>query len=136
MTRDAVVLSQLGDADAIRLPADLRTRVEVVPVPPSEPVPRDVRGDVLLMSFGNDAIYDLVERGVSWVHFLARESIASMFRGSRAAASSRTRAVLPARPHSRAPSARPKHRQDHTDHEYIGVQRVGRRCERVRADLH
>jgi phosphoglycerate dehydrogenase-like enzyme len=70
VTRDAVVLSQLGDADAIRLPVDLRARVEVVPVPPSEPVPRDVRGDVLLMSFGNDAIYDLVERGVSWVHFV------------------------------------------------------------------
>jgi phosphoglycerate dehydrogenase-like enzyme len=64
------VLSQAGDADAIRLAADLRDRVEVVSVPPSAPVPADLTGDVLLMTFGNRAIYDLVERGVKWVHFI------------------------------------------------------------------
>jgi phosphoglycerate dehydrogenase-like enzyme len=66
----ARVLSQLGDADAIRLPHDLRARVQVVAVPPTEPVPNDVSGDVLLMSFGNDKIYELAERGVKWVHFI------------------------------------------------------------------
>jgi phosphoglycerate dehydrogenase-like enzyme len=64
------ILSQLGDADAIGLPEDLRAHVQVVHVPPSEPVPTDLRGDVLLMSFGNDKIYELVERGVKWVHFI------------------------------------------------------------------
>jgi phosphoglycerate dehydrogenase-like enzyme len=64
------ILSQLGDADALGLPADLRERVEVVSVPPSRPVARELRGDVLLMSFGNDAIYELAERGVQWVHFI------------------------------------------------------------------
>lgn len=66
----ARILSQLGDADALRLPHDLRARVQVVAVPPSEPVPHDAQGDVLLMSFGNDKIYELVERGVKWVHFV------------------------------------------------------------------
>jgi phosphoglycerate dehydrogenase-like enzyme len=64
------VLSQAGDADAIRLAADLRDRVDVVSVPPSAPVPEDLTGDVLLMTFGNRGIYDLVERGVKWVHFI------------------------------------------------------------------
>jgi phosphoglycerate dehydrogenase-like enzyme len=67
MTR---ILSQIGDAEAIGLPHDLRAQVQVVAVPPSEPVPHDARGDVLLMSFGNDKIYELVERGVKWVHFV------------------------------------------------------------------
>ncbi len=64
------VLSQLGDADAVGLPADLRERVEIVHVPPSAPIPSDLRGDVLLMVHGNQAIYDLAERGVKWVHFV------------------------------------------------------------------
>lgn len=64
------ILSQLGDADALGLPADLRERVEVLSVPASQPIARDVSGDVLLMSFGNDAIYELAERGVKWVHFI------------------------------------------------------------------
>jgi phosphoglycerate dehydrogenase-like enzyme len=64
------VLSQAGDADAIRLAADLRDRVDILSVPPSAPVPSDLTGDVLLMTFGNRAIYDLVERGVKWVHFI------------------------------------------------------------------
>lgn len=64
------ILSQLGDADAIRLPQDLRERVRVISVPPAQPVPPDVSGDVLLMSFGNTAIYELIERGVKWVHFI------------------------------------------------------------------
>ena len=64
------ILSQAGDADAIRLPADLREQVEVVFVPPSDPIPRDLSGDVLLMTFGNDALYELAERGVKWVHFI------------------------------------------------------------------
>lgn len=70
MTHETVILNQLGDADSIRLPDDLRARVKVVAVLPSKPTPADLRGDVLLMSFGNDAIYELVERGVSWVHFI------------------------------------------------------------------
>jgi hypothetical protein len=64
------ILSQLGDADAIRLPADLREHVQVVPVPPGEPVPADLFGDVLLMAHGNAAFYELAERGVKWVHFV------------------------------------------------------------------
>jgi phosphoglycerate dehydrogenase-like enzyme len=64
------ILSQYGDADALQLPADLRARVEVVYVPPSEPVPSGLHGDVLLMTFGNQAIYELAERGVKWVHFV------------------------------------------------------------------
>jgi len=65
------ILSQAGDADALQLPADLRARVEVISVPPSRPVPADVRGDVLLMVHnGAPAIYDLAERGVRWVHFV------------------------------------------------------------------
>jgi phosphoglycerate dehydrogenase-like enzyme len=64
------ILSQLGDADAIRLPLDLRARVKVVSVPPRQPIPPDLAGDVLLMSFGNTAIYELAERGVKWVHFV------------------------------------------------------------------
>lgn len=81
----AVILSQLGDAEALRLPADLRERVRVVSVPPSLPTPADAHGDVLLMSFGNDAIYDLVERGVRWVHFVGtgidRFDVARLARG-------------------------------------------------------
>src|ERR1700755_1495869 len=64
------VLSQLGDAEALRLPDDLRAQVDVISVPPTEPTPSDVHGDVLLMSRGNSAIYELVERGVKWVHFI------------------------------------------------------------------
>jgi phosphoglycerate dehydrogenase-like enzyme len=64
------VLSQLGDADGIRLPADLRERVEVIYVPPDAPLPAELSGDILLMTFGNRAIYTLVERGVTWVHFV------------------------------------------------------------------
>ncbi|MEY4579691.1 MAG: hypothetical protein RL701_4394 [Pseudomonadota bacterium] len=64
------ILSQLGDVDALRLPPDLRERVEVVFVPPKAPIPADLVGDVLLMSFGNTAIYELAERGVKWVHFV------------------------------------------------------------------
>ena len=64
------ILSQIGDAQAIRLASDLRERVEVVSVPPAEPIPPELRGDVLLMSFGNTAIYELAERGVKWIHFI------------------------------------------------------------------
>jgi len=64
------ILSQIGDADAIGLPNDLRERVEVISVPPNKPIPPDLRGDILLMSFGNDAVYELAERGVKWVHFI------------------------------------------------------------------
>jgi phosphoglycerate dehydrogenase-like enzyme len=64
------ILSQIGDANALRLPPDLRERVEVISVSPKEPVPADLVGDVLLMSFGNTAIYELAERGVKWVHFI------------------------------------------------------------------
>jgi phosphoglycerate dehydrogenase-like enzyme len=70
MTRRLRILSQFGDADALRLPADLRDRVEVVHVPPSAPIPGDLRGDVLLMVHGNPKIYELAERGVKWVHFV------------------------------------------------------------------
>jgi hypothetical protein len=59
MTQRLRILSQLGDANAIRLATDLLDRVEAVSVPPTEPVPANVVGDVLLMSFGNDAIYEL-----------------------------------------------------------------------------
>ncbi|MET0343153.1 MAG: NAD(P)-dependent oxidoreductase [Polyangiales bacterium] len=64
------ILSQFGDAETIKLPADLRDRVEVVHVPPSAPIPPDLTGDVLLMTFGNQAIYELAERGVKWVQFI------------------------------------------------------------------
>jgi phosphoglycerate dehydrogenase-like enzyme len=64
------ILSQAGDADVIRLAPDLRDKVEVVFVRPSEPTPSDLTGDVVLMTFGNRAVYELVERGVKWVHFI------------------------------------------------------------------
>lgn len=63
------ILSQLGDADDLDLPADLRSQVEVVAVPPSEPIPERLTGDVLLMTFGNDAFYELAERQVKWLHY-------------------------------------------------------------------
>lgn len=66
MTR---VLSQIGDAQKIQLAPDLRARVEVVSVPPNEPIPADLQGEVLLMARGNTAVYELAERGVKWVHF-------------------------------------------------------------------
>ena len=89
------ILSQLGDASALRLAQDLRERVEVISVPPGAPIPADLRGDVLLMSFGNDAVYELAERGVRWVHFvgtgvnafdLARLARGRVFTNSRGAA--------------------------------------------------
>ena len=64
------ILSQFGDADTLKLPPDLRERVEVIHVPPNRDVPPELRGDVLLMTFGNPAIYELAERGVKWVHFI------------------------------------------------------------------
>lgn len=64
------ILSQLGDAEAIQLPADLRERVQVIPVPAKGPIAEDTRGDVLLMLFDGDAAYALIERGVKWVHFI------------------------------------------------------------------
>jgi phosphoglycerate dehydrogenase-like enzyme len=45
-------------------------KFEVIHVPPEAPIPDGVEGDVLLMTFGNGAIYALVERGVKWVHFV------------------------------------------------------------------
>ena len=64
------ILSQLGDAENLRLPPALAQRVEVIHVPPEHPVPAALSGDVLLMTFGNGACYTLAERGVKWVHFV------------------------------------------------------------------
>ncbi|MET0389113.1 MAG: NAD(P)-dependent oxidoreductase [Polyangiales bacterium] len=64
------ILSQIGDATALKLPPDLSEQVEVVSVPPNTPVPEGLHGDVLLMAHGNTAIYALAERGVRWVHFI------------------------------------------------------------------
>ncbi|HEX6244868.1 MAG TPA: NAD(P)-dependent oxidoreductase [Polyangiales bacterium] len=64
------ILSQLGDADSLRLPPALADRVEVIHVPPEQPVPPALRGDVLVMTFGNQACYALAECGVKWVHFI------------------------------------------------------------------
>ena len=64
------ILSQLGDATDLVLPPAIAQRVEVIHVPPTQPIAPDLRGDVLLMTFGNDAVYTLVERGVKWVHFV------------------------------------------------------------------
>lgn len=64
------ILSQIGDADAIPLADDLRERVRVISVPPRQPLADDLRGEILLMSFGNTAVYELAERGVKWVHFV------------------------------------------------------------------
>lgn len=64
------ILSQAGDAETIRIATDLHDKIEVVFVRPSAPIPPDLSGEVLLMTFGNAAIYELVERGVKWVHFI------------------------------------------------------------------
>lgn len=64
------ILSQIGGAQSLDLPPALAQRVDVIHVPPTEPIDPELRGDVLLMTFGNDAIYTLAERGVKWVHFV------------------------------------------------------------------
>jgi phosphoglycerate dehydrogenase-like enzyme len=64
------ILSQVDDPDVIDLPPDLRAQVEITFVPPSRPIPQGLIGDVLIASFGNDACYELAERGVKWVHYL------------------------------------------------------------------
>jgi hypothetical protein len=102
MTR---ILSQIGDAEAIRLPHDLRAQVQVVAVPPSEPVPHDARGDVLLMSFGNDKIYELVERSST-----SRPRVGLLARGSGRYTASKSLCWVSGRsvrasPHARCPSA-------------------------------
>ena len=43
------ILSQLGDADNLDLPPALAQRVEVIHVPPEQPIAPMLRGDVLDM---------------------------------------------------------------------------------------
>ncbi|HEY6530776.1 MAG TPA: NAD(P)-dependent oxidoreductase [Acidimicrobiales bacterium] len=65
------VLSHVGPAERLRLPADLVERVEVVPVPLKGPVPDGLTGDVLISfdGFGSN-LPELLDRGVRWVHFI------------------------------------------------------------------
>lgn len=71
MTRPLRVLSHLGDADALRLPPDLRERVEVVAVPMGGPLPDDARGEVLLtLSRPSEGLAELPGRGVRWIQLV------------------------------------------------------------------
>jgi phosphoglycerate dehydrogenase-like enzyme len=62
------VLSQLAEPFTLQLPEDLQPRVEVVPVAKDAPLSPELRGDVLLGTWGNPQIYELAER-VPWVHY-------------------------------------------------------------------
>ncbi len=65
------VLSHLGDADAIQLPADLRERVEVVPVPMTGGLPDEAHGEVLLtFTRPSDGLEELPARGVRWIQLI------------------------------------------------------------------
>jgi len=66
--RELTVLSQLSEPFTLELPPDLQPRVEVVSVPKGSELPPDLRGDVLLGTWGNPQIYELAER-VPWVHY-------------------------------------------------------------------
>jgi phosphoglycerate dehydrogenase-like enzyme len=62
------VLCHLGDADDIRLPVDLRDRVEVVRLPVRGELDPDLRGDCLFtMARSVDTLPEAVRR-VRWVH--------------------------------------------------------------------
>jgi phosphoglycerate dehydrogenase-like enzyme len=62
------VLCHLGDADDIRLPADLRGRVDVVRVPVRGELDPDLQGDCLFtMARSVDTLPEAVRR-VRWVH--------------------------------------------------------------------
>ena len=65
------VLSHIGGADQLGLPADLATQVEVVALSPRRPVPDDLTGDVLVSHAGASAsVAELLDRGVRWVHYI------------------------------------------------------------------
>jgi phosphoglycerate dehydrogenase-like enzyme len=71
MTRPIRVLSHLGDADALRLPPELRARVEVVALPMSDPPPDDATGEVLLtLGRPSDGLVELLGRGVRWIQVI------------------------------------------------------------------
>lgn len=64
------VLSTLGDADLLGLPADLRSAVEVTVVPMKAPLPSGVVGDVLVTvpTAAGHHLPEAFRRGVRWVH--------------------------------------------------------------------
>jgi len=64
------VLSTLGDADLLALPADLRAEVEVTVVPMKDPLPPGVEGDVLVTvpTAAGHHLPEAFRRGVRWVH--------------------------------------------------------------------
>ncbi len=66
--RPLKVLSQLSEPFTLVLPPDLRGQVEVVSVPKGSELAPELRGDVLLGTWGNPQIYELAER-VPWVHY-------------------------------------------------------------------
>jgi phosphoglycerate dehydrogenase-like enzyme len=71
MTPPLRVLSHLGDADALRLPDDLRDRVEVVALAMTGPLPDDAHGDVLLtLTRPSDGLEELPGRGVRWIQVI------------------------------------------------------------------
>ncbi len=62
------VLCHLGEADDIQLPADLRARADIVPIPVRGELDPTVEGDVLFtMARSVDTLADAVTR-VRWVH--------------------------------------------------------------------
>lgn len=66
------VLSHLGGAAALGLPADLAERVEVTTVPMHGPVPEDTHGEVLVTVPGwAENTAELLATGVAWLHFVA-----------------------------------------------------------------
>jgi len=64
------VLSTLGDAESLGLPADLRAAVEVTVVPMKAPLPDGVEGDVLVTvpTAAGHHLPEAFRRGVRWVH--------------------------------------------------------------------
>jgi len=95
-TSQVRILSQYNGE--LELPSELEHRVHVISVPPERPIPADASGQILFAVRGNDAVYDLAERGVDWVHFVGtgvdRLDIARIAKG-RVLTNSRGAAAVP-----------------------------------------
>jgi phosphoglycerate dehydrogenase-like enzyme len=82
----------------LELSPELAESVEVVSVPPEQASSPELTGQILLAVFGNDAVYELAERGVEWVHYIGtgldRIDVARLARG-RVLTNSRGAATIP-----------------------------------------
>ena len=65
------ILSHVGRLEAIDIPADLASEVEVVPVPMTGAVDPAIRGDVLITTpTAVETLPEVLTRGVRWVHLI------------------------------------------------------------------